>query len=248
MRFLRVMVIVVVVLGALAVGADRWAAGYAEGRLAERIQARQGLAGSAEVEIHGFPFLTQALSHELEQVDIRLDGVDAVADSRKTRLSQLRASFRGVKLNGDYSGGTARNAEGSALITYPDLTEASQTGVKLAYGGAPDKVKVTASVEIMGRTFTRSVVSTVTLVDAKDGGNGGNSGNGKGGGKLVQVRADEVPGEGIPGIESAIRKKTDFERRLDGGLPGGLQLTGLTADEAGVHLVLSGTDVSLAGS
>jgi hypothetical protein len=150
-----------------------------------------------------------------------------------------------VKLNGDYSGGTARKAEGSALITYPDLTEASQTGVKLAHGGAPDKVKVTASVEVLGRTFTRSVVSTVTLVDAQDGGNGG---SGKGGGKLVRVRADEVPGEGIPGVESAIRKKTDFERRLDGGLPGGLQLTGLTADEAGVHLVLSGTDVSLAGS
>ncbi|MFD0270155.1 DUF2993 domain-containing protein [Streptomyces sp. NPDC127106] len=242
MRFLRVVVIVVVVLGALAVGADRWAVGYAEGRLAERIQARQATAGSAEVEIHGFPFLTQALSHELDRVDIRLDSADGVADGRKTRLSQLRASFRGVKLNGDYSGGTARKAEGSAVVTYPDLTEASQTGVKLAYGGAPDKVKVTASVEVLGRTITRSVVSTVTLVDAKDGGNG------KGGGKLVRVRADEVPGEGIPGIESAIRKKTDFDRRLDDGLPAGLALTGLTVDEAGVHLTLSGTDVSLAGS
>ncbi|MFD8414092.1 DUF2993 domain-containing protein [Streptomyces sp. NPDC059650] len=242
MRFLRFVVIVVVVLGALAAGADRWAVGYAENRLAERIRAQSGLAGSAEVEIHGFPFLTQALSHELDRVDVRLDGVDAVADGRKTRLSQLRASFRGVQLNGDYSGGTARNATGSALITYPDLTAASQTGAKLTYGGAPGKVKVTASAEVLGKTFTRSVVSTVELVDAKGGGNG------NGGAKTVRVRADEVPGEGIPGIEAAIRKKTDFERRLDGGLPAGLRLTGLTADEAGVHLELSGSDVSLAGS
>ncbi|MET9885160.1 DUF2993 domain-containing protein [Streptomyces sp. NPDC006430] len=236
MRFLRVVVIIGVVLGALFVGADRWAVGYAENRLADRIQARQGLAGSAEVDIHGFPFLTQALSHDLERVDVRLKGVEAVADGRKTRLSQLDASFHSVKLNGDYSGGTARRAEGTALVTYQDLTEASQTGVTVTYGGAPGKVKVTASLEVLGRTLTRSVVSTVTLVDAK------------GGGKTVRVRADEVPGEGIPGIENAVRKKTDFDRRLDGGLPAGLQLAALTSDEGGVHLTLSGTDVVLAGS
>ncbi len=244
MRFLRAVVIIVVVLGGLFVAADRFAVGYAESQLADRIRARQGLAGSAEVEIHGFPFLTQALSHDLDRVDVKLKGVDAVADGRKTRLTELDAGFRGVKLNGDYSGGTAQRAEGSALITYPDLTEASQTGVKLSYGGAPDKVKVTASVNVLGQTFTRSVVSTVTLVDAPGGGKSG----GKGGGKLVRVRADEVPGEGIPGIENAVRKKTDFDRRLDDGLPVGLQLTGLTSDESGVHLKLSGTDVALAGS
>ncbi|WP_284578091.1 DUF2993 domain-containing protein [Streptomyces sp. 2P-4] len=238
MRVLRVVVFVAVVLGGLFVAADRFAAGYAEDRLADRIRARQGLAGTAEAEIHGFPFLTQALSHELDRVDVRVTGVDAVADGRKTRLSELAATFRGVKLDADYGGGTAKSAEGSALITYPDLTQASQSGVKLAYGGERDKVKVTASVELLGRTFTRSVVSSVSLVDA----------GGDGGGKLVRVRADEVPGEGIPGIEGAVRRKTDFDRRLDGGLPSGLRLTGLTSDEAGVHLELGGTDVSLAGS
>ncbi|GAA1564853.1 DUF2993 domain-containing protein [Streptomyces globosus] len=238
MRVLRVVVFVAVVLGGLFVAADRFAVGYAEDELADRIRARQGLAGSAEVEIHGFPFLTQALSRELDRVDVRVTGVDAVADGRKTRLSELDSTFRGVKLDADYGGGTAKSAEGSALITYPDLTKASQTGVTLAYGGAKDKVKVTASVELLGRTFTRSVVSTVSLVEA----------GGDGGGKLVRVRADEVPGEGIPGIEGAVRRKTDFDRRLDGGLPSGLRLTGLTSDEAGVHLELGGTDVSLAGS
>ncbi|MCX4629101.1 DUF2993 domain-containing protein [Streptomyces sp. NBC_01443] len=236
MRFLRVVVIIGVVLGALFAGADRWAVNYAENRLAERIQARQGLAGSTEVDIHGFPFLTQALSHDLDRVDVRLKGVEAVSDGRKTRLSQLDASFRSVKLNGDYSGGTAERAEGTALVTYQDLTEASQTGVTVTYGGAPGKVKVTAAVEVLGRKLSPSVVSTVTLVDAP------------GGGKMVRVRADEVPGEGLPGIEGAVRKKTDFDRRLDGGLPSGLKLAALTSDEAGVHLTLTGSDVVLAGS
>ncbi|MFD8632060.1 MULTISPECIES: DUF2993 domain-containing protein [unclassified Streptomyces] len=238
MRVLRVVVIIGVVLGALFTGVDRWAVGYAESRLADRIQARQGLAGSAEVDIHGFPFLTQALSHDLDQVDLKLRGVEVTADGRKTRLSQLDASFRGVKLAGDYAGGTAKRAEGSGLITYADLTAASQTGATLSYGGAPGKVKVSVGVDVLGKTLTRSVVSTVTLVDA-EGGKGG---------KIVRVHADEVPGEGIPGLERLVRKRTDFDRSLDAGLPAGLQLTALTSDEAGVHLELGGTDVVLAGS
>ncbi|MEW1635024.1 DUF2993 domain-containing protein [Streptomyces sp. NPDC093801] len=238
MRFLRFVVIVAVVLGGLFVGADRWAVGYAEDRLAEKIQSQKGLVGSAEVDIHGFPFLTQALSHELEQVDLKLKDVDAGADGRRTRLSQLDASFHDVKLNGNYTGGSAKRAEGTALISYADLTKASQTGATLTYGGQPGKLKVTATVDVLGRPITRSVISTVALVDGKGGA----------GGKTVRVHADSVPGEGIPGIESAIRRRTDFDRGIDDGLPAGLKLTALTSDEAGVHLTLTGTDVSLAGS
>uniref|UniRef100_A0AAU2JP99 DUF2993 domain-containing protein n=1 Tax=Streptomyces sp. NBC_00049 TaxID=2903617 RepID=A0AAU2JP99_9ACTN len=238
MRALRVVVIIGVVLGALFTGVDRWAAGYAENRLAEQIQARQGLAGTADVDIRGFPFLTQALSRDLDRVDLRLRGVEVMADGRKTRLAELDASFRGVKLAGDYKGGTAARAEGTGLITYADLTAASQTGATISYGGAPGKLKVTVAVDVFGKVLKRSVVSTVTLVDGPDGK----------GGKTVRVRADEVPGEGIPGIEKVIRKQTDFDRTLDGGLPAGLQLSALTSDEAGVRLTLSGSNVSVAGS
>lgn len=241
MRVLRVVVIIGVVLGGLFVGADRLLAGYAEDRLAERIQARQGLSGGVEVDIHGFPFLTQALSRDLDRVDLKVDGVDVVtSDGHKTRLSELRVALHGVELSGDYSGGTARRAEGAALVTYADLSAAAQPGVTVAYGGAPGKVKVGASVDFLGRTLSRSVVSTISLVDAK-GGNGGN------GAKIVRVRADAVPGEGLPGIESVVRKKTDFDRRLDGGLPAGVQLTALTSDGAGLHLTLGGTNLSVAG-
>ncbi|GAA2645979.1 DUF2993 domain-containing protein [Streptomyces spororaveus] len=238
MRFLRVIVIIGVVLGALFVGVDRWAASYVENRLADRIQARQGLAGSAEVEVHGFPFLTQVLSRDLGRVDLKLRGVEVTAEDRKTRLSELDASFHGVKLNGDYSGGTADRAEGSALITYADLTAASQTGATLSYGGAPGKVKVTAAVEVAGKALTHSVVSTVTLEEAPGGK----------GGKIVRVHADQVPGAGVPLVEKLIRKKTDFDRDLSSGMPAGLQLSSLTSDEAGVHLTLGGTNVVVAGS
>lgn len=237
MRVLRVVVIIGVVLGGLLVGLDRWAAGHAEDRLVDRIQARQGLSG-VEADVHGFPFLTQLLSRDLDQVDLKVAGVDvATADGRTTHLSRLRVAFRGVELNGDYDGGTARSAKGSALVTYADLTAAAQPGVKIAYGGTPGKLKVTASVEFLGRKLSRSVVSTVSLVDSGDGT----------GSTIVRVRADEVPGEGLPGIEAVVRKKTDFDRRIDGGLPSGVRLTELTSDESGVVLTLGGKNLPLAG-
>lgn len=236
MRVLRVVLVVGVLLGGLFVGVDRWAVGYAENRMAERIESRQGLAGGVRVDIKGFPFVTQALAHDLDEVDLKMDGLNVkTPEGRVAHVSQLRAAFHDVALNGDYSGGTAKRAEGSAMISYADLTTAAQQGVTITYGGAPGKVKVTATLELLGRSLTRSVVSTVSLVDGKDGG------------KVVRVHADEVPGEGLPGIEGAVRKRTDFDRKLDGGLPAGLQLTGLTADEGGLHLVLGGTNVVLAG-
>ncbi|MCP3759444.1 DUF2993 domain-containing protein [Streptomyces sp. TBY4] len=236
-RVLRAVVVVGVLLGGLFVGLDRWAVGYAENRMAERFEARTGGVGGVRVDIAGFPFLTQALSHDLDRVDLRADHLTVkTPEGREAALSQLRATFHEVGLNGDYSGGTAKRAEGSASLSYPDLTSAAQRGVTISYGGAPGKVKVTAAVEFMGRTLSRSVISTVSLVDGKDGG------------KVVRVHADEVPGEGLPGIEAAVRKRTDFDRDLGGGLPSGLRLTALTAQEDGLKLVLGGTNVVLAGS
>ncbi|MFF5448248.1 DUF2993 domain-containing protein [Streptomyces sp. NPDC012888] len=232
MRVIRVLLVVGLVLAGLFTAADRLAVGYAEDELAAKVRAGGGSSiGSTEVDIAGFPFLTQVMDRRLERVDVRLDDVTVAADGRRMRIARLDAALHDVAVDDDYSGGTARRADGSALVTYEDLTRASQSGVTVAYGGAPGKVKVTASIEILGRTLTRSVISTVTLVD----------------GGTVRVRADEVPGEGIPGVEDLVRRKTDFDRKLGGGLPAGLALSGLTSDASGVRLTLGGSDVALGG-
>ncbi|MFJ6935184.1 DUF2993 domain-containing protein [Streptomyces sp. NPDC101132] len=228
MRALRILLIIGVVLTGLLVAVDRFAVGYAEDKLAARVHFSQGLAGSTDVDIRGFPFLTQVVGYELDQVDAHLRGIEADTAGRRVRITSIDASFHDVKLSADYNGGTAARADGEAFLSYADLTAASQTGVTVAYGGAPGKVKVTASVEILGRTFSRSVTSTVSLVE----------------GNVVRVRAEHVPGEGFPGLEELIRKKTDFDRPVD-ALPKGLDLTSVTSDGKGVRAVLKGTAVNL---
>ncbi|WP_406147087.1 DUF2993 domain-containing protein [Streptomyces sp. NBC_01012] len=232
MRALRIFLIIAVVLGGIFVAADRAALYFAESEAEERVTfGDAGGAGSTEVSIKGFPFLTQVAGKELDHVDVTVKDVRAGAAGHEVRISEIKAQLRQVTLDSGYSTATAARATGTAVIPYAALTEAADEGVTVSYGG-DGKVKVTGSVQIplTGKAVTRSVLSTVTLV----------------GGDTVKVRADEVPGEGVPGLEDLVRKKTDFERTI-GGLPDGLKLEKIDVAPDGLEISMSGSDVRLAG-
>ncbi|MEU3300252.1 MULTISPECIES: LmeA family phospholipid-binding protein [unclassified Streptomyces] len=229
MRALRILLITVVILGGLFVAADRLLLNYAESEAAEKIKARQGLSGATEVAIEGFPFLTQVVGKELERVDVTVRDIETSANGRRVVITELSAALHNVRLGSNYSSATAATATGTARISYADLTKAADEDVTVAYGGN-GKLKVTGTVDILGRSLSRSVVSTVSLVD----------------GGTIRVRADKVPGEGIPRLEDMIREKTDFDRKLS-GLPEGMKLQKVQADEKGLVITVAGTDVPLAG-
>ncbi|MFF8290794.1 DUF2993 domain-containing protein [Streptomyces sp. NPDC016309] len=230
MRALRILLITAVILGGLFTIADRLAVNYAEGEAADRIRANQGLTGSADVSIKGFPFLTQVMGKELDQVDVTLTGVEASAGGRKVRVTEMNAALQRVRLENNFSRAVAASASGTARISYADLGKASEEDVTVGYGGN-GKVKVTGSIEIpvLGKV-TRSVLSSVSLA----------------GDDTIRVHADKVPGEGLPGVEERIRERTDFDRQV-GGLPTGLKLQKVEATPEGVVVTVTGTNVVLTG-
>ncbi|WP_418957842.1 DUF2993 domain-containing protein [Streptomyces tritici] len=231
MRALRVVLIVAVLLGGILVGVDRLAVGYAESEAADRIMLGEARAGSTEVDIKGFPFLTQVAAGRFDEVDVVVGGAETQAGKKRVRLSELSVTLKDVTVDGDWKGARAGGVGGTALVSYEDLTAAAASNVRVGYGGN-GKVKVTGTftLPLIGRSMTRSVVSSVTLVD----------------GKTVRVRADEVPGEGIPGLEELVRSRTDFERSV-GSLPPGMKLERIEAREDGVAIAVSGTNVVLTG-
>ncbi|MER7727847.1 DUF2993 domain-containing protein [Streptomyces sp. NPDC096323] len=230
MRALRILLIVVVVLAGVFIAVDRAAVYFAESEVADRVVVSGTRIGSTDVSIKGFPFLTQLAGSEFDEVDVKITGIEATAGGRTLRISSMDAELRQVRLTDGFSGATAARADGTAVISYADLTKAASDGVVVAYGGN-GKVKVTGAVTVplLGRV-TRSVLSTVTLVD----------------GHTVRVHADKVPGEGIPGLEGLVREKTDFEREV-GKLPNGLKLEKIQPTAAGLEISVTGTDVRLAG-
>ncbi|MBT2382423.1 DUF2993 domain-containing protein [Streptomyces sp. ISL-11] len=235
MRAIRITLIIAVILGALFVGADRLAVYLAEDQAAEKIRSSQGLSGTPEVSIKGFPFLTQVAGSRLDEVEVKLDGVTAGSGRESVRVSGFDATLRDVRINSSFTSAVADSASGTARISYAELTKAAaDPGVTIAYGGTDaagqSKVKVTGKVLVMGQPVERSVVSTVSVQN----------------GDTVRVRADEVPSQGIPGLEQAVRQKIDLDRRIN-GLPKGIKLDKVVTTPDGVDITLAGTNVNLAG-
>ncbi|MEE1845101.1 MULTISPECIES: DUF2993 domain-containing protein [unclassified Streptomyces] len=229
MRALRILLVIVVVLGGIFVAVDRAAVYFAESEAAKRIRITGATIGSTDVSIKGFPFLTQIAGGGVDEVDVEITGIETAADGRRLRISRMNAALHDVELTDGYSGATAARASGTAVISYADLTKAASDGVAIEYGGT-NKVKVTGTVDVLGNPVSRSVLSTVTLVD----------------GRTLRVHADKVPGEGVPGLEQLVRGKTDFDREV-GGLPSGLKLQKIQPTADGLEISVTGTNVRLAG-
>ncbi|MFE7511119.1 LmeA family phospholipid-binding protein [Streptomyces sp. NPDC057540] len=228
MRALRILLIVAVVLGGILVGIDRLAVAYAESEASSRVKLSGARADAIDVDIKGFPFLTQVADKRFDEVDVTASGVRATAGDKDIRVGELTMALRDVTVTGDWAGAKAGSASGTALVSYADLTAASDRGATVAYGG-DGKVKVTGSVKILGRSLTRSVLSTVTVVN----------------GDTLKVRADEVPGAGLPGVEELVRERTDFERPI--GTIAGLKVERVEPRPDGLAVMVTGKDVVLAG-
>ncbi|WP_156727482.1 LmeA family phospholipid-binding protein [Streptomyces apocyni] len=248
MRALRIILIITVVLGGLFVAADRLAVGFAEDKAADRLRTSEGLAQTPDVSIKGFPFLTQVMSGEFDEVRIGIDGLEASNEGEKVRIEELKATMHDVAFSNNYSSATASRATGSARISYAELLKAAEVepvqvmpGVTAKVTGLSDggdgkikvEIEVTGTMPGTGQKFTTpaEVLSSVIV----DGGN------------TVKVRADTMPRlTALPIADAKLREITDFEQKVD-GLPSGIGLEKVEAVADGVAISVTGSQVRLAG-
>ncbi|MEU0049563.1 DUF2993 domain-containing protein [Streptomyces sp. NPDC006309] len=245
MRALRILLILVVILGGLFVIADRVAVHFAEGKAADKLKATENLASTPDVDIKGFPFLTQLAGGSLDDVEVGIDGYRAATGKAGTtiRVDDLKAHMKGVKFSGDYSSAIADAATGTATVSYAELLKTAKSeptevapGVTARIVGLSDggngkiKVAVEGTVASLGLTQTVSVLSSVAVVNDR-----------------VEVHADSLPKLGPAALaESRVREITDFQQAID-QLPGGIKLDKVQAAPDGVKISVKGSDVRLAG-
>ncbi|MGW4482258.1 LmeA family phospholipid-binding protein [Amycolatopsis sp. NPDC004368] len=86
-RRVRRWVIVLGVLVILLVGADFGAAAFAEHTISQKARQQLGLSDDPSVDIHGFPFLTQALSGDYSHITVSADGVPVGGELRDLGVS-----------------------------------------------------------------------------------------------------------------------------------------------------------------
>jgi hypothetical protein len=228
----KVLLVVVAVLLGLAVLADRVAVGVAEDRVGTELAAKGGLAGTPEVDITGFPFLTQALGGRYDEVRISLDA-QQLGQPEGTRadlaLHGVRVPLSAV-LAGSVHEVPVDRVDGTATLSYELLATGLGADTTLAREG--DGLRITRTVELLGRTVPLTAVGQATLE-----------------GSEIVIDVEQAAGAGVELPGFLVGQASDLLdlRYAVPALPFGLRLTSVTPAEDGVVVGLEAIDTVIGG-
>ncbi|WP_329147885.1 DUF2993 domain-containing protein [Streptomyces sp. NBC_01456] len=146
---LKLLVAVLVGTSFLALG-DRFAVLYAQNAAAKKLKESLHLNATPEVDIQGFPFLTQLADKRVDQVKVTIP--DLAAD--RVSLAKFEATAKDVRLDGDLpssiKGATIGTMNGSVLLAFDDMNrELGASQVKFSEMG-PNAVRAVGQLPIAG--------------------------------------------------------------------------------------------------
>ena len=229
---MRALLVLVVVLGALFVIVDRVGVAVAEDRVADRIAEQGGLPGPPEVDITGFPFLTQAVSGTYDEVRIALTS----ADLGQPDGTDADVALRGVEVAlSDVLGGSVEQVpvdriDGTATLSYELLSAQLGGDTRLEREG--DGLRITRTVELLGQQVPLTAAGDVTL-DGSD----------------LVVDVEEAAGAGVELPAVVVDRARDLLdlRYTVPPLPFGLQLTDVRPEDDGVVVDVEATGTVIGG-
>jgi hypothetical protein len=150
----RTLLVTLIILAAAAVGGDRVAEHVAAGKAEDRLAAH-GVT-DPQVDVAGFPFLTQLLSRHFG--DVTMTGSAVEVNGTHAERVQVRATDVDVPASGDATAGTV---QATLLVTYQEvLDRAGLRGLTMSPAGGGD-VRLRGSVQVLGSTVDVTTVGTV---------------------------------------------------------------------------------------
>ncbi|OJF09993.1 LmeA family phospholipid-binding protein [Couchioplanes caeruleus] len=241
-RLLITFLVLLAILAAAFVVADRVAASYAEkeigDRVARQVSDRGATSEKPDVTVAGVPFLTQVLAGEYQEIKILLKNYSGPAGNGKTvkmpeldiRAKDVTAPLDTIRSGkGDIVAGTVT---GTGTIGYADLAELiGREGITISEKDG--KLVGSAPVEALGQTF--NVSGTATL-EVRDG--------------VVQVRFTDVTAQGLPDVPLVRNLIDDYAKNLAldlkvPALPMGLQVQKVEPRSEGLVVTTGASDVPL---
>lgn len=223
---MRTLIWTLLVLALVAVGLDRGADWYAEREVAARLASSQNLTTAPDVDIAGFPFLTQVLDRRFGEVSATSEDLRVGRGDRELRLARLRVTFSEVTTDRDLTRFAAERGRAVATISYAELGRL--TGLEVTYVG-DGRVRGSREVTVAGQSFDPGVTVEPRLTKGVVG--------------FVDAAAD---GSLPPAVTAVVQAAFDVDLPVD-GLPFDVRPESLSAGKGGLRLVLVGRDLSYAG-
>ncbi|MFI7011608.1 DUF2993 domain-containing protein [Streptomyces sp. NPDC050145] len=154
-------VIAVLVLTAFLTLADRWALLYAEHEAAQQLKRQMKLTAAPEVEIEGFPFLTQLADRRVDEMKITVP--DVAAD--RVTLAEVSATVRDVRITGEgltgISGAQADAMNGEVLLSFADMNRELGASQVTFTGHGRDKVLARGILPVAGHDLKVRADATI---------------------------------------------------------------------------------------
>ena len=223
--------LLLLVVGLLVV-VDRVGVGIAEDRVAEQVAQRGGLTAPPAVEIAGFPFLTQALGGEYDDVRLQL----TAEELGQPAGTHADVSLRGVHvplsdvLSGSVQQIPVDRVDGTATLSYELLAQQLGGDTVLVQDG--DGIRVTKRVQLAGLDVPVTATGTVRLED---------------GDVVVDVGDASAGSADVPdAVVQRAASLLDLRYPVP-ALPFGLQLTSVAPAADGVDVRVEATDTVLSG-
>jgi hypothetical protein len=231
---MRRVVIAVGILAVLLVVADRISAVLGARAVAKQVRSSLQTSTEPEVDVRGFPFLTQAIGGKYKDIRVRID--DATAGP--LRAVDVDADLRGVHaplsevLGGKLDSVPVDDVTGTVSVTYADLARASNIP-GLTITPADGGLRLAGQLGVLGQTVDAAATAKVTVSR----------------GDLVVTASDPtVSGAVAPqAVLNALVELLSF-RVSPSRLPLSLQVTGVDVQSDALAVSAQAHDVTLSRS
>ena len=158
----RWIIIAVVGLLVLLLAADRIGVAVAERVAGDTLQSSQHLDHRPDVDIAGFPFLTQLAAGQYDKITVTAKDVPLGRRARGLVLDRLQVVLHDLHVSRSFSHFRAATASATGTIGLGPLGDA--LGVQLSYAGN-GRVEVTEDLTFAGHTFHVQVTAKPYLRD-----------------------------------------------------------------------------------
>ncbi len=240
-RALITLLVMLIVIAGILFAGDRVAANFAEKKIADQVSseaaAQNVQASPPEVSVGGFPFLTQVLAGEYQEISIVLRNVKGDVDGDAVSLPRLDVVAHDVTasldtLRSGQGDVIARTVDGTGTITYDSVTALmNQPGLKLSE--REGKLLATAPIEVAGQRFTVNGAADLSIQ-----------------GRQIKIQLKDATADGLPAVPLAQELVTRFIQRISinvdvPALPFNMVLKQVTAAPDGLAVTATADNVPL---